>query len=47
MELFARFSYTYPAGDKHLENDDDVNEILNKKLLRFLKDNPIKEYRIS
>jgi hypothetical protein len=46
MELFARFSYAYPAGDQHIKNDSEVNEILNTKLLKFLKENTIKEYRI-
>ena len=46
MELFARFSYTYPAGDQHIKNDDEINEILNSKLIKFLKENSIKEYRI-
>ena len=46
MELFARFSYTYPAGDQHIKNDNEINEILNSKLIKFLKENSIKEYRI-
>jgi len=46
MELFARFSYTYTAGDQHIKNDDEINEILNAKLLTFLKENSITEYRI-
>jgi len=46
MELFARFSYMYPAGDQHIENDDEINEILNAKLIKYLKEKSIKEYRI-
>lgn len=46
MELFARFSYVYSAGDPHIKNDDEISEILNSKLLKYLKENSIKEYRI-
>jgi hypothetical protein len=46
MELFARFSYTYPAGNPGIKDDDGINEILNKKLIDFLKAHSIKEYRI-
>jgi len=46
MELFARFSYMYPAGDQHIKNDNEINEILNFKLIKYLKENSIKEYRI-
>jgi hypothetical protein len=46
MELFARISYTYPAGDIHIENDNEINEKLNSKLIKYLTENSIKEYRI-
>lgn len=46
MELFARFSYTFPAGDREIKNDAELNKILNSKLTDFLKENSIVEYRI-
>jgi hypothetical protein len=46
MELFARFSYMYPAGDDSIKNDIEINKILNAKLIKFLEENSIKEYRI-
>jgi hypothetical protein len=46
MELFARFSYTYPAGDKDIKNDSEINRILNDKLFAFIKANSIEEYHI-
>lgn len=46
MELFARFSYAYPAGDQRIKNDNEISEILNTKLNNFLKENAIIEYRI-
>jgi hypothetical protein len=46
MELFARISYTYPAGDKNIKNDTEVNKLLNDKLTLFIKEQGIKEYRI-
>lgn len=26
MELFARFSYTYHAGDQHIKNGNEIND---------------------
>lgn len=46
MELFARISYTYPAGDKNIKNDNEVNTILNDRLTSFIKEKGIKDYRI-
>jgi hypothetical protein len=46
MELFARFSYTYPAGDKDIKNDTEINKLLNDKLTLFIKENKTEEYRI-
>jgi hypothetical protein len=46
MELFARFSTSYPAGNDDIDNDNKINAILNRKLTNFLKENSIKEYRI-
>jgi hypothetical protein len=46
MELFARISYTYPAGDKDIKNDSEVNKLLNDKLTLFIKEKGIQEYRI-
>jgi hypothetical protein len=46
MELFARFSTSYPAGNNDIDNDNKINAILNMKLTKFLKENSIKEYRI-
>lgn len=46
MELFARFSYTYPAGDKDIKNDTEINKLLNDKLTLFIKENKIEENRI-
>ena len=33
-------------GQDSIGNDNELNEILNNKLLKFLKENSIKEYRI-
>ncbi len=46
MELFARFSDTYPVGDRNIDDDNKINTMLNAKLIKFLKENSIKEYRI-
>jgi hypothetical protein len=46
MELFARFSETYPPGYGDIDDDNEINKKLNAKLIKFLKENSIKEYRI-
>ena len=46
MELFARLSCVFTAGDLNMENDNHVNELLNDKLISFRKSNRITEYRI-
>jgi hypothetical protein len=46
MELFARFSYQYPLGYEGIKNDAAINKILNDKLLKFIEENSIEEYRI-
>jgi hypothetical protein len=46
MELFARLSYTYIAGEADVKSDTDINQKLNDKLIEFLKVHDIKQYRI-
>ena len=46
MELFARFSDTYPVGDRNIDDDNKINTMLNAKLIKFLKENSIKEKTI-
>jgi hypothetical protein len=46
MELFARISCTYPAGDQNIKMDDDVNKMLNERLKTFIKENKISDYKI-
>ncbi|MEJ5961715.1 hypothetical protein [Pedobacter immunditicola] len=46
MELFARLSCAFIAGDVNIENDNYVNDVLNDKLVSFIKANRITEYRI-
>ena len=46
MELFARLSCAFTAGDVNIENDNHVNDLLNNKLDSFIKANRITNYRI-
>lgn len=46
MELFARISCAFTAGDLNIENDDYINEVLNNKLKSFINSKDITEYRI-
>ncbi len=46
MELFARLSCSFTAGDSNIENDDFVNEALNMKLMSFIASKGITTYRI-
>ncbi len=46
MELFARFSYQYVPGQESIGNDAKISTTLNAKLLKFIEENSVKEYRI-
>lgn len=46
MELFARISCAFTAGDLNIENNDYINEVLNNKLKSFVNSKDILEYRI-
>jgi len=39
MELFARISCAFTAGDLNIENDDYINEALNNKFKSFVNSN--------
>jgi hypothetical protein len=46
MELLKRFSIEYAVGEENIIDDNEVTNLLNEALKKFIPSENIKDYRI-